>query len=74
MRQESGLVLIEDYVLPCYVLGAMVVVALLYSNDWSCRLITRAQNDEDAVLNTVQAFEFWACLSGPMDKSTLQGS
>ena len=74
MRQESGLVLIEDYVLPCYVLGAMLVVVLLYSNDRSCRLITRAQHDEDAVLNLVQAFEFWACLSGSMDKSTLQGS
>lgn len=66
--------MIEDYVLPCYVLWAMLVVALLYSNDWNRRLITRAQHDEDAVLNLVQAFEFWACRSGPMANSTLQGS
>ena len=58
MRQESGLVLIEDYVLPCYVLGAMLVVALLYSDDWNRRLITRAQHDDDSVLNLVQTFEF----------------
>ena len=56
MRQESGLEMIEDYVLPCYVLGAMLVVALLYSGDWNRRLITRAQHDEDAVLNLVQVF------------------
>ena len=60
MRQESGLEMIEDDVLICYVLGAILVLVLLYSgdaDDGTRRFVTMNQYNQDAVWNSAQAFE-----------------